>query len=452
MRWPRLGHCARGAAFVFLWAGVAAAQDEAVEEPKESPVQAHGHVSLEGGLGVAETKLQSLQLESLLQFDAPLSDSTNFTGILRLRSDPFFDYGYLDGRDFPELSLATSPVRFGEEAELELREAYIRTQAGKWNLTLGKQQIVWGVADGLKVLDVVNPQDLREFILDDFEDSRIPLLAVNAERPIKDWTLQLIWIPDTSYHVIPRQDSEFEITSGVPSPPRGFELEIEEPDKPGRFITDSDVGLQLSTFKGGWDITFNYLYHYDDIPAFPRSYRLSEDGQEVIAHPEYKRLHLIGGSFSKAFGGLTVRAEYGLFLDKYYSTGNYFDLDGVVRGDSVSYVLGFDWFAFNNTFMSVQVFQDWFSNDAEGLERDQVQTYITCFAQHRFLHDTLTVEGMWLFDVNHGDGLIRPKITYAVNDELNVYAGVDYFYGSDKGLFGQFDKKDRVIFGVEWSF
>lgn len=59
---------------------------------------------------------------------------------------------------------------------------------------------------------------------------------------------------------------------------------------------------------------------------------------------------------------------------------------------------------------------------------------------------------MWLFDVNYGDGLIRPKVSYAVDDELNTYAGADYFYGSDKRLFGRFDRKDRVIVGVGWSF
>jgi hypothetical protein len=31
--------------------------------------------------------------------------------------------------------------------------------------TIGKQQVVWSKADGLKVLGVVNPQSFREFIM-----------------------------------------------------------------------------------------------------------------------------------------------------------------------------------------------------------------------------------------------------------------------------------------------
>jgi len=50
-------------------------------------------------------------------------------------------------------------------------------------LRLGKQQIVWGETDGLKLLDVMNPQNFREFILDEFEDSRLPLWSVKYTVP-----------------------------------------------------------------------------------------------------------------------------------------------------------------------------------------------------------------------------------------------------------------------------
>ena len=63
-------------------------------------------------------------------------------------------------------------------------------------MVLGRQQNVWGKADGLKVLDLVNPQDFRELILDDFDDSRIPLWAVNAEIPVAEVVVPLVWIPE----------------------------------------------------------------------------------------------------------------------------------------------------------------------------------------------------------------------------------------------------------------
>ena len=44
-----------------------------------------------------------------------------------------------------------------------LRELYVDTKAGDWDLRIGKQQVVWGTADGIKLLDMINPTDYREF-------------------------------------------------------------------------------------------------------------------------------------------------------------------------------------------------------------------------------------------------------------------------------------------------
>ncbi|WP_043772935.1 DUF1302 family protein [Algiphilus aromaticivorans] len=68
----------------------------------------------------------------------------------------------------------------GGSGELALRELYADIYLGPLYLRAGKQQIVWGKADGLKLLDQVNPQNFREFILADFEHSRIPQWSLRA--------------------------------------------------------------------------------------------------------------------------------------------------------------------------------------------------------------------------------------------------------------------------------
>ncbi len=63
-----------------------------------------------------------------------------------------------------------------------LREFYFDTEAAGWSFRLGKQQVVWGTADGLKLLDIINPADFRELNQNVSEDSRIPVWMINAER------------------------------------------------------------------------------------------------------------------------------------------------------------------------------------------------------------------------------------------------------------------------------
>ena len=63
-----------------------------------------------------------------------------------------------------------------------LREFYFDTEAAGWSFRLGKQQVVWGTADGIKLLDIINPTDYRELNQNVSEDSRIPVWMINAER------------------------------------------------------------------------------------------------------------------------------------------------------------------------------------------------------------------------------------------------------------------------------
>jgi len=62
-----------------------------------------------------------------------------------------------------------------------LREAYVDSQVGDWSIRTGKQQVVWGTADGMKLLDTINPTDYSEMAQNQMEDSRIPVWMVNAE-------------------------------------------------------------------------------------------------------------------------------------------------------------------------------------------------------------------------------------------------------------------------------
>jgi len=63
-----------------------------------------------------------------------------------------------------------------------LRELYVDTTIGDWDARIGKQQVVWGTADGIKLLDMINPTDWSEFNQNAPADARIPVWMVNAER------------------------------------------------------------------------------------------------------------------------------------------------------------------------------------------------------------------------------------------------------------------------------
>ena len=68
-----------------------------------------------------------------------------------------------------------------------------------------------------------------------------------------------------------------------------------------------------------------------------------------------------------------------------------------------------------------------------------------------FLNERLRLEAIWIHNVNDADGLLRPKLSYELGDGLTVWTGVDVFYGRSRGIFGQFDRSDRWVIGMEWG-
>lgn len=409
--------------------------------------------------GTAETELavethhgynQKAEIILQPQWRASFRDGSSLTAILRLRADAqdTLEPGEPDDN-------ARSPLSrryfVGDHAETELRELFVDLQWDNLYWRLGKQQIVWGQADGLKVLDVVNPQSFREFILDEFDDSRIPLWSVNLEIPIGDSSqLQWVWIPDTTYHDLPERDATFAFRSSrlIPQAPEGVAVTLKDANRPGNPWSDADGGLRFSSFYRGWDISLNYLYHYRDEAVLYR--RVTPSG--VFIEPEYERSHLLGGTLSNAFGNVTLRSEFGYSSDIYLVSQDAADTDGIEQAAEFSYVFGLDYSGIDNTLLSAQFFQSLLQDEVQGVSRAPNEESLTFLAERSFLNETWKAKVQLIHSVDEKDGLVRPHLRYDYSSDIRLWVGADIFYGEADGLYGQFDKRDRIYVGAQWGF
>src|SRR5690606_4626592 len=141
-------------------------------------------------------------------------------------------------------------VREDQRAWARLHEAYVDFAHGNWEFRLGKQNIVWGEMVGLFFADVVSAKDLRDSVLPEFDLIRIPQWAARAEWFEGDSHLELVWLPWPEVDDIGKPGAEF-----YPFPPRfdGFGFEIEGERRPSRRLSNSGLGIRLSTLVGGWD-------------------------------------------------------------------------------------------------------------------------------------------------------------------------------------------------------
>ncbi len=412
----------------------------------EIPTDFQAIMKSEVAVGLSDGDLQKWDFSIRPEINMSLSDNIRLTaiGLARIEAADNLEPGRPD-----QFMRGTMSKRgyIGDIVEVELREFYIDTSIGSSYLRLGKQQIVWGQADGLRVLDVVNPFNYREFILDEFEDRRIPLWSLNLEVPVGDMMAQLVWIPDQTYDQFPETGATFAITSPrfIPTAPAAMPVTLNEVSKPNNFIGDSDVGLRLSAFMSGWDLTLNYLYHYQDRTVLFQSHH----NNGVTINPEYHRSHLVGGTFSNAFGSFTLRGEIGYSTDKFFLRP---DQDGVHKSGEFSYVLGLDYGGIENSFISVQFFQSIITGYVENIPRDKADNQMTFLVDRDFMNDTLKASLLLIRSLNDGDGVVEVDIEYEMQDNITLTVGADIFYGTKRGLFGQFSHNDRMTLAIEIGF
>ena len=394
---------------------------------------------------------QKLQLDLEPSLEAWLGSKWRLFAEARLRTDRYDRLEPLRPSD-PTSSGASRRLFLGDRSEAELREFYVERAFGSHRMVLGKQQVVWGQADGFKVLDVVNPQDFREWILEDFEDSRIPVWMAKMEFSLGRSQLQLLAIPDATHHRFVGSRALF---SAIDLAAFGEELELKVETQ-----DDSDerveLGARWSGFLGRWDVSLNYLWHSVDTPLV--DLQLGE-ATAPLAELTYPWTHLVGATLSNAFGPMTVRTEVAYESDR--------DFQGLFlrafpgdplerrRGSETSAVLGLDFsFAGGRQFLSGQWFGRWRDLESERTgaavpdsDRFATLVYRTSSRGRRFRTET-----QWLVGLDESEGLVRLTLTAEIVPDLELRVGGDAFYGDATGLLGRFDARDRFRVGVRTAF
>lgn len=322
-----------------------------------------------------------------------------------------------------------------DESELELRELFLDHYLGDAFLRVGKQQIVWGQADGLRVLDVINPLSYREFILPDIEYRRIPLWSAMLEVPFQSGTAQFVWVPDATVTESTLPGATYSL---IPDPFDGAgRLAVNRPES----FKDGDYGFRFSSFQNGWDLTANYLYHTVDDPL------IRVDPSRLTLEANYNRSHLLGFTASKPFGDFTLRSEVGFETEKRFSSPS---SNRVFESEEISYVVGVDYSGLSDTLLSAQLFQS-HRLEVDG-EFDSTIEQMTLLVRRDFLNNTVNVEALAIYDNQHKDSLVQLSSKYTWATNVVLHGGVDYFFGDAQGQFGRFRDESRLELGVTLSY
>lgn len=355
-----------------------------------------------------------------------------------------------------------------------LRELFLDLNYTPLFLRVGRQQVVWGSSDGVRALDCINPGDSRYAYLDDAAEYRIPLWMARFEiSPQTDSTLQLLLIPDYEPNITAGAGDVFSFRStklaaeriaGLPS----F-IRIAEKDKtPLNDFQNGSYALRWQQVIGGWEYTLNYKYGYE---AYPRgagifALRNRRTPTLTLVKDYTKRINIFGASFTKAvtagrLSGLSVRGEFLYTRGKPFPYGTNGQVAGNTDISAYTYILGLDKIFFTDVLTSAQLVQ--FIHSRTRYRGDDIYYPATFAPLHRvetmatfristdFFAERLKPELLMIYD-ERSDWRFSPKVSYEVNNNLWIYAGLHYFTGKSYSLYGQFADDSMVYVGQTLSF
>ena len=342
-----------------------------------------------------------------------------------------------------------------QKLDLGLREAYLDMYFPSMDLRIGKQQIIWGKADGVFITDIVSPKDLSEFLLRDFDEIRMGITSIKADYYIGDNTFEMVWIPTFTPTKFAPEGSIWR--PAMPEFPAGVKTEIDhsrEQVQPN--LKNSEAFAKFSALTEYVDFEVMAGYAWDDDPTMhvvkqfdfsnPQAPRLTG----ITVYPEHHRLTIGGGSFSTTIGPFVLRGEGAYYAGKYFNTRDPHAKESVVKKNYLHYLLGLD-YTLMDWHLSGQFIQQAILDYNDYIKNDQYSNMATFLATKDFLNETLDLSFFMYYDFNNKASLIRPKITYDFADAFEILLGANLFTGTE-GMFGQFHNNSMVYWKIKYSF
>ena len=380
---------------------------------------------------------------SKMRTRADLSSQGKISDSLKWKLGARIDYDAVYGiNDF-----YNKDVKDNQRFDPVLRENYVDYSAGSWDFRFGKQNVVWGEMVGLFFADVVSARDMREFILPDFDQMRIPQWAARAEYFSDDFHAEVLWIPVASYDNIGKPGAEFYPYQPVPS---GFNVQYRQEQRPERNADNMNYGLRLSTLKNGWDVSGFYYRSTDINQTFYRETVIAP-APTLIYQARHDRIHQYGGTLAKDFGDIVLKGEAVYTRGRSFTSLNAMDSDGVTPQNTIDWAAGLDFTLPAESRLNIQVFQRQFFNYNTDIISDKRENGYSLLLNTKFFNNW-EAQALFISSANRPDWLFRPRVTWNFERNWRLLLGADVFKGPPAGMFGRYDQQDRVYSEVRYSF
>jgi hypothetical protein len=374
--------------------------------------------------------LSRLRAKMVLELDAKFSESWQ----ARVAGHGFYDFAYeIQGRD-----KFTQEVLDENESELELGEVWLLGSiTDQVDLKAGRQIVVWGKSDNIRITDVLNPLDLREPGLTDLENLRLPVTMTKLDYFIWGLNLSGMVIHEIRYNKDPAFGSDF-FPAAQPLPTN------ETPDT-GFDIDNTQFALALHGIFHGWDASLYGAYFYDATPHFD----VDPSGSQKLKHA---RLKMLGGAFNIATGNWLFKTEAAYFDGiRFFNSGKDFN--------RIDALVGVEYSGFTDTTLSFEVADRHVLNFDRQIEAapdfTEKDRWVSALRLTRtFLNETLALTILaQTWGLTGDDGALqRFTAEYDLTDAIELTGGVVFYQSGDLPRFSKVGQNDRLYLEIKYNF
>jgi hypothetical protein len=334
-----------------------------------------------------------------------------------------------------------------------MREIYLDLYFKNVDIRIGKQQVVWGKADGVFITDIVSPLNLTEFLLPDFDEIRIGVYAAKFDYYFGNSTIEAIWKPVYAGNELPGPGSIWYNPPEFPAPAT-FDYSRE---KINPSIDNSEIYLKYSLSSSAIDFDLMGAYTWNQTPDMyvEKEFKPDSLGNPVLTGllitPEHHRLGVAGGSFTSTIKSFVLRGEAAWYNGKYFQTADPLAEGALSEKNYLHYVVGLD-YGVGNLKLSTQFIQKIIMDYDDFLIEDEYQNMMTFLAHYDAMRETLHLELFAYVGLDNPNALLRPKVTYDFSDSFSILLGSNIFMGDTDGMFVQYNNNSMLYTKIKYNF
>ncbi len=388
--------------------------------------------------GTEYSGINQAQSSLYLQLDGMLSDAWR----VRISGDAFYDAIYdIRSNDYSQ------EVLDDYRTQLRLDETYLQGRlTPHLDLKAGRQIVVWGKSDNIRITDVINPLDNRVPGMTDIKDLRLSVGMVKVDYYSGAWNYSLMLIPENRIMREATPRGEFfpvqEIFIGVPDPFLSLE-------RPAFSWENMQYAFAANGIFSGWDLSFyaadvlDQKWHFDRVQGSVPI----ENINRVVS-----KVKMLGSAVNIASGSWLLKAEAAYLSGIRYNTT-------AREKERLDLLAGVEYRGVKDTLFSFEVanrhifaHESQMTGQADFVDKNELQSALRL--SRSFMNEQLNLSGLVTMFGAKGEygGFARVWAEYEIMDALSANAGVVDYIGGERPMMEAIKDNDRFFVDIRYSF